>query len=1126
MFRLSRAFGLASLPVLFSLLFATGALAAPVLRVQRLVSPEDAARMTPRQRAGVSVMTREEAAQHAARLARWRSVPHEISRGSIRWSPYAQAKARQKGWGSLRRSVRDGAASATDLGPPVTLKVALIRIDFQTDRGGAASTGDGKFDVSGPDTLQPPIDRPPHDSLFFARHLEALARYYHQQSYGRVILETSVWPRSKNGAYHCTDLADFGPWKFSRDVYPQARDMFRAFAVAADTQSIALADRIPWDDIDGVIFMHAGSDLQSDVRQDSPEDLPTFTVTLADTDAVVFRPDPADTSHHPKPLQKAEFMPELNSQDGYFGAMNGTIAHESGHLLFDFDDVYNITSGFPVVGFWSLMDSGNLVGTRVQLSDGSIIFATGLLPPSVDPYQRIFTTDTLAFREASIGDTIAIQDQEHHPDMRALSLTGDEFLILENRFVPPDTLVALEQDSITRIVMGPRLPTPEDYDVLLPGGGILVWHIDESHIWFSEYPVRLNQDYGINTDPNHLGISVIEGDGLQDLGDPGSPFPLGSYRDPFYLSNNATLSDTTHPNLLPNLLTRPHRRLDFLDDPSHTMHFTLRSTWQLPGWPVRADRSLEGRQLLAIDADGDRSLEVCWAGGDTASADSAALFAVRADGTRLDTTVATYAFAHLDRRPRPIMAALALNDPGGGAPAVGPSWFAVSTYAAGPDTTTPGGRVWLIDHHGNPLPGWPAALPSIVTTPPVVAGLYPNAVVVVGCANGNVYAVGLDGTVLGSASLPSGAISGRLAVTGSVTSPTTFLVTVAAGSSTGYVGQLLLCNPCPVSLALPPLLLGGPGFSPDFLWIPFDGANGRTTAPTCGSGNALVVHDGTKLWALCASGSVLWARDAGDTLVASLGAGDPDGDGFPDVLTQSIHAALAYWNVGGYPKSGWPKRGSSENFVTHSPPLAIDLTSDGKTDVVALNASGILAALDGEGHVPPGWPLASGADCLGSPVAADLNGDGRLDVIVPDRDSTIWAYTLPTSGGGPVATSWTMVGGDPGRTSWLRPERATTAPAPFAGPLQRGSLRAFPNPARRHDVSFSYILTEPADVEVRIFDTSGHQVTEMTGPGVYGVENRLVWNPASLPAGLYMARVRIRGAGGEHTEVVPVGILR
>ncbi len=61
---------------------------------------------------------------------------------------------------------------------------------------------------------------------------------------------------------------------------------------------------------------------------------------------------------------------------------------------------------------------------------------------------------------------------------------------------------------------------------------------------------------------------------------------------------------------------------------------------------------------------------------------------------------------------------------------------------------------------------------------------------------------------------------------------------------------------------------------------------------------------------------------------------------------------------------------------------------------------------------------------------------------------------------------------------------------------------------------------------MRIFDTSGHQVTEMTGPGVYGVENRLVWNPASLPAGLYMARVRIRGAGGEHTEVVPVGILR
>src|SRR5439155_24605045 len=101
----------------------------------------------------------------------------------------------------------------------------------------------------------------------------------------------------------------------------------------------------------------------------------------------------------------------------------------------------------------------------------------------------------------------------------------------------------------------------------------------------------------------------------------------------------------------------PPRPLEFLDNPDTRMHFVSPRTWQLPGWPVLADLPPEGPQLLAVDAAGDRRPEVCWAGGDTASADSAAIFAVRFDGSRLDTTLASYAFHRFDRRPRPQMAA-------------------------------------------------------------------------------------------------------------------------------------------------------------------------------------------------------------------------------------------------------------------------------------------------------------------------------------------------------------------------------------------------------------------------------------------------------------------------------------
>ena len=89
----------------------------------------------------------------------------------------------------------------------------------------------------------------------------------------------------------------------------------------------------------------------------------------------------------------------------------------------------------------------------------------------------------------------------------------------------------------------------------------------------------------------------------------------------------------------------------------------------------------------------------------------------------------------------------------------------------------------------------------------------------------------------------------------------------------------------------------------------------------------------------------------------------------------------------------------------------------------------------------------------------------------------------------------------------------------------RGSFKVFPNPARRHPVSFAYTLTEPAQVEFRILDASGHEVASFSRPG-RAADNLEVWDPGALPGGLYVARVRFRGAGTERTELTPVGLIR
>jgi M6 family metalloprotease-like protein len=1094
------------------------------------------------------------------RERRWRSFPDLVVHPSREWVPHFGARRGVRAPFENMRPAGAGAGAPRAQAAPQVIRLAFIRVEFETDRGGNASTGTGRFDLSEPGNASAPIDRPPHNRKFYLDHLEALHRYYHAQSYGAVDIQGEVWPRKKADgspadslAYRVSDMADFGPWAFGSSIYPAAAHMFRTFLLAADAQARVLGDSIPWRDYDGLVIIHAGSDLQSDVRQDSKEDIPTFTLGVADSDRVVFPnaykdcpADTADTLAAYCPIGEALFVPETANQDGFYGAINGLLAHECGHLLFGFADLYDIETGIPVVGLWSLMDSGNLAGAPVVWEGQGDIFATGILPPSIDPFQRSFVGGALQFEEVAYdGASTQILDGERHPDMRAIPLSSDEYLLMENRALARlDTLV-LVRDTVTNVVLGPAFPDPYEYDALLPGGGILVWHIDASVLTYST-SLRVNGDFGWNTNRRRLGVSVIEADGLADLGDLGSPLLFGSYRDPYYRSNNPTLSDTTLPSLIPNTRTRPHLRLDFLDEPDDTMHFSARRAWQLPGWPVAADFPPGGPQLLAVDADGVPDLEVCWAGGDTAGAGANDIFVVRRNG--LGILGSSLALTTLSDRPRPPLAALPR-----GAGGQGPSLLAVSTYARGGS----GGQVLLIDadpaNAGQPWAGWPPASSPVVSTPPVFAGAFPVASVLVGGADGYVYAYNLNGSVVARSRDPlPGAVSGRLAVAAASSIPlpaggTTSGWLVAAGDSIGDVAVWALDGSAvmtPLS-GWPQRLATRTDFAPDFLWLDFDGAGSAGGNPSgCRAGlPELVAHETTRLWAFCAEGSPLrgWGRENGDTLVGALGAGDPDGDGFPEVLTQTRTSKVAFVNLSGYPSPGWPRAGSPEGvlgedsvltepraprrFPTLSPPLALDVNGDGRSEIVAPNTSGMLAALDAAGATPEGWPLATGSGAGGSAVAADLDGDGLLEIVAPDRFGQLFAYSLPVPAAPLAAHPWRMLGGDAQRTSSLPASGLSPTPPPSAGPLVRGSLKAFPNPARRKPVSFAYQLSEPARVEFRILDSSGHEVASFSRGGERA-DNLEVWDPGSLPAGLYLARLKFSAAGREEVQVLPLGIIR
>jgi hypothetical protein len=444
--------------------------------------------------------------------------------------------------------------------------------------------------------------------------------------------------------------------------------------------------------------------------------------------------------------------------------------------------------------------------------------------------------------------------------------------------------------------------------------------------------------------------------------------------------------------------------------------------------------------------------------------------------------------------------------------------------------------VWLIDHTGQPVPGWPAVLPAIVTTPPVIVGYYPNSFVVVGCADGSVAALRMNGSVLARTPILSAPVAGRLAAMGSV--PGDSCIHVACADTAGTVAVFDL-GVCPISLAPSPgwsRVVGPHGWQPDFLWMNLDGSS-TPAQPVCASGAQLFpgqpqlfVRGLDRVWGFCSDGSPLpgWGEPLGDTLVAGLGAGDVDGDGFPELITQTTRSGVMYLNRGGRPSPGWPKRSTMEFLPSGAAPIAADVRGFGVPDLVSLNGSGMLTSFDSRGAMPPGWPLGTGAGASGSPLVTDfLASDNAVEIVAPDHLGKLYAFEFPTATASQTASPWPMLGGDAGRSCVLPAARTTSAPAPSAGPLVKGSFKVYPNPARRSPVTFAYTLSEPSRVEFELLDTSGHAVASFTRDGTQA-DNVVVWQPGSAPAGLYLARVKFTGSVSHHdqSEKILVGVLK
>lgn len=206
-------------------------------------------------------------------------------------------------------------------------------------------------------------------------------------------------------------------------------------------------------------------------------------------------------------------MPELHS-DGGLTTM-GVFAHEYGHAL-GLPDLYDTDYSSKGVGIWSLMAAGSWTkasrsGDRPAHLDAWSKFRLGWVTPTL-------VSGTLVNEQIAQAATAADVYQ-----LRAGTPDSSEYFLVENR-------------------------QQARFDAGLPGGGLLVWHIDGERITSGSRAgtVNTSECYPPSSCASaHYGVSLVQADrewGLENdvsEGDSGDPFP-GS-------TNNVSWNGLTMP---------------------------------------------------------------------------------------------------------------------------------------------------------------------------------------------------------------------------------------------------------------------------------------------------------------------------------------------------------------------------------------------------------------------------------------------------------------------------------------------------------------------------------------------------------------------------------------------------
>lgn len=958
-------------------------------------------------------------------------------------------------------------------------RILALRVDFPLEEPDEpTTTGRGKFDLRHFLEARPgysaPYDTPPHDSTYFANHLQALSRYYSKVSEGRVEIEFAVFPHGRNNAYTLPRPAlSYATGRSEEEIGSQWGQLFRDAVELADAD--ALGPRFA--EFNSFLIFHAGAGYETGELND------IRSVYLDSLDLSRFLGGPLLVDDGQFAIRDGWILPEARSQNGRAG-LNGLLARFFGHQL-GLPGLSNFADGQPALGTWSLMDVGSNAGGYV-LQD-SLILTVGFAPPHPMAWSKArlgWIEPVMVERDTTL--VLAATDLQgvDLPKAVRIPISTTEYFLLENRQqrgnrgIPPgvgesslrEDMVWLEPEKIefSRADEAGVWLGVEAYDAFVPGSGILVWHVDDAVI---EDRIAAG---AINNDPVRQGIALEEADGYRDIGQ--ATFARlgeieGTPRDPFFVGGRTVFAPETRPDSRSNAGAATGIRVEVLSSPGDSMRVGISFERARRGWPLPLAR---GERLQGADVEGDGEVD---------------LLVESARGVGLARAEEGFA-----------------------------PWFLEGADILAAADADADGRVEIFVARGGEVSAWRAegqeALWSRALEGNPATGLFTaNLDLFPGRA---VLALGAGGLVLLDAQ--TGAVLQRRNVG-------VHALGAADADGDGAVELVLaggegLWRLRPDGLEKLRDTRGEALLAPASGDLDGDGAYEIVSSTTAGA---------LQVWS--ARGEV-FARDLADSIGAAPILGDVDGDGLLEIVALGAHRIHAL-RGNGILQADFPLQLArfEEAGRLQGSAVLVDLDGGGGQEILAGTGNGIYG-FGGESAPLAAFPLLTAGPVRFTPLGADLDGDGGMELAALAGEALyLWEpqrFTPAYEGG---LAGWGQYGFSAAGT---RAHPPLAAPVDTVSDKQallpRERVYCYPNPVEDGgDAHLRFFLSRPARLDLEVFDAIGGRVDRLqrnADAPIQG-ESEFTWSTRNYASGLYLCRLEARDPdGGREVAVVKMAVRR